>query len=131
MGTRSARGVVVVRIATVQRGVAIVEPGAYDTNILNTTVGPEDLERLATYGEVGTIIEQIGAGFAASAGNPIEVAETIAALVAAPAHSRPLRTLVPAGSPVEGMNAAAAPIQRALLENFGLGALLPQTPVAV
>jgi NAD(P)-dependent dehydrogenase (short-subunit alcohol dehydrogenase family) len=110
--------------------VAIVEPGAYATNIFNVTIGPDDAERLASYGDVAKTIDAIGAGMAASAGNPIEVAEAIAALVTAPAGSRPLRTTVPAGSPAEHINAAVAPVQRAVLEAFGLSAFLAPEPVA-
>jgi NAD(P)-dependent dehydrogenase (short-subunit alcohol dehydrogenase family) len=111
--------------------VAIVEPGAYATNIFNAIVTPDDTERLAAYGEVGKTIDAIGAAMAGTAGAPIEVAEAIVALVAAPAGSRPLRTAVPAGSPAEAINAAAAPVQRAVLENFGLGAFLPPVPATV
>jgi NAD(P)-dependent dehydrogenase (short-subunit alcohol dehydrogenase family) len=111
--------------------VAIVEPGAYATNIFNAIITPDDTERLASYGDIGKTYDTIGAGMTASAGNPIEVAEAISALVAAPAGSRPLRTVVPAASPATAINAAAAPVQRAVLEHFGLGAFLPPEPVAV
>jgi NAD(P)-dependent dehydrogenase (short-subunit alcohol dehydrogenase family) len=111
--------------------VAIVEPGAYATNIFNVVVTPDDLERLASYGDVGKTFEKIGAAMASTAGAPIEVAEAIVALVAAPAGSRPLRTTVPAGSPADAINAAAAPVQRAVLENFGLGALVAPEPATV
>jgi NAD(P)-dependent dehydrogenase (short-subunit alcohol dehydrogenase family) len=111
--------------------IAIVEPGAYATNIFNATVGPDDAERLASYGDVAKTIDAIGAGMAASAGNPIEVAEAIAALVAAPAGSRPLRTTVPPGSPAEHINDAVAPVQRAVLEAFGLSAFLAPETAAV
>jgi NAD(P)-dependent dehydrogenase (short-subunit alcohol dehydrogenase family) len=102
--------------------VAIVEPGPYATNIGNASIGPDDAERLASYGEVARTIEAIGAGLAASARDPIEVAEAIAALVALPAGARPLRTPMPKGSPVEALNAAVEPLQRELLESIGLGA---------
>jgi len=111
--------------------VAIVEPGAYATNIFNAVIGPDDAERLASYGEVAKTIDTIGAALASSAGNPVEVAEAIAALVATPAGARPLRTVVPAGSPAEAINEAAAPIQRAVLEAFGLEAFLPAVTAAV
>jgi NAD(P)-dependent dehydrogenase (short-subunit alcohol dehydrogenase family) len=107
--------------------VAIVEPGAYATNILNATVSPDDQERLATYGEIGKTIDQLMQGMVSSAGNPIDVAEAIARLIAAPAGTRALRTTVPAESPAALVNAAAAPIQRDLLERYGLGAFLPKT----
>jgi NAD(P)-dependent dehydrogenase (short-subunit alcohol dehydrogenase family) len=111
--------------------VAIVQPGAYATNILNATILPDDAERLASYGEVGKTIDTIGAGLAASAGNPIEVAEAIAALVTAPAGTRPLRTTVPPGGPAAAINASVAPIQRGVLEAYGLGAFLAPETAAV
>jgi NAD(P)-dependent dehydrogenase (short-subunit alcohol dehydrogenase family) len=104
--------------------VAIVEPGAYATNIFNVVIAPDDAERLASYGEVGKTIDAIAAGMVSSAGQPQEVAEAIAALVAAPAGQRPLRTSVPAESPAAAINATSAPIQRAVLEAFGLDAFL-------
>jgi NAD(P)-dependent dehydrogenase (short-subunit alcohol dehydrogenase family) len=111
--------------------VAIVEPGAYATNIFNAMIGPDDPQRLTEYGDVAKTIDAIGAGLAKSAGQPIEVAEAIAALVAAPAGTRPLRTTVPAGSSADAINAAILPIQNATLEAFGLGAFLPKTATPV
>jgi NAD(P)-dependent dehydrogenase (short-subunit alcohol dehydrogenase family) len=109
--------------------VAIVEPGAYATNIFNAMIGPDDADRLASYGDVAKTIEGIGNALAQSAGAPIEVAQAIAALVAAPAGTRPLRTPVPGGGPADAINAAVEPIQHAVLENFGLGAFLPKAAV--
>jgi NAD(P)-dependent dehydrogenase (short-subunit alcohol dehydrogenase family) len=111
--------------------VAIVEPGAYATNIFNSIVRPDDLQRLASYGDVGNTFDAIGARMVANAGEPIEVAEAIAALVAAPAGTRPLRTPVPAGSPAAAINERTAPVQRAVLEAYGLTDFLPRTPIAV
>lgn len=111
--------------------VAIVEPGAYATNIGNAVVSPDDEARLASYGEVGKTIEQIGAGLAASAGDPIEVADAILKLVEAKQGTRALRTTVPSGSPVDAINAATEPIQHSVLEAFGLGAFLPEGALSV
>lgn len=111
--------------------VAIVEPGAYETNISNATIGPDDTERLASYGKVADTLETIGAALAASFGKRGEVAEAIAAIVAKPAGSRPLRTTVPAGSPAEKINELVAPVQRGLLESFGLSALLAKEHASV
>ncbi|MDB5026701.1 MAG: short-chain dehydrogenase/reductase [Candidatus Eremiobacteraeota bacterium] len=110
--------------------VAIVEPGSYATNISNAFIAPDDTERLATYGEVGKTFDKIAAGLASRAGRSEEVAEAIAALVAAPAGQRPLRTVVPGDLTAAAINATAAPIQRATLEAFGLGAFLPPELVA-
>jgi NAD(P)-dependent dehydrogenase (short-subunit alcohol dehydrogenase family) len=110
--------------------VAILEPGAYATNIFNAMIGPDDAARVATYGETAKLFDQLGAAMGASAGQPIEVAEAIVALTDAPAGTRPLRTPVPAGTPVDAINAAVEPIQHAILEQYGLGALLPKTTTA-
>jgi NAD(P)-dependent dehydrogenase (short-subunit alcohol dehydrogenase family) len=111
--------------------VAIVEPGAYETNIFSAMIKPDDLERLASYGDVAKTFDAIAQGMGQSARQPIEVAEAIAALVAQPAGTRALRTTVPAGSPAEAINVAVAPIQRAVLEGFGLGAFVqPEASIA-
>ena len=104
--------------------VAIVEPGAYETNIFSALIKPDDLERLASYGETGKTFDAIAQAMGQSTRQPIEVAEAIAALVAQPSGTRALRTTVPAGSPAEAINVVAAPVQRAVLEAFGLGAFL-------
>jgi NAD(P)-dependent dehydrogenase (short-subunit alcohol dehydrogenase family) len=106
--------------------VAIVEPGAYGTNIGNSRTGPDDEARVAAYGAVGNYIGNIAAGLAASAEGRTanEVAQAIIALANAPAGTRPLRTLVGGMPQVAEINEHAAPLQRSILENFGLGALL-------
>jgi NAD(P)-dependent dehydrogenase (short-subunit alcohol dehydrogenase family) len=111
--------------------VAIVEPGAYATNIFNAMLLPDDAARLADYGDVAKTFDRIGEGLGASAGQPIEVAQAIAALVAAPAGTRALRTTVPSGSPAEAINSAVAPIQRGVLEGFGLSAFLASEAAVV
>jgi NAD(P)-dependent dehydrogenase (short-subunit alcohol dehydrogenase family) len=111
--------------------VAIVEPGAYATNIFNAVITPDDAERLATYGKVASTIDHVGAVLSSRLGKDGEVAEAVAALVAAPAGARPLRTAVPAGTRTTEINDATAPIQRAMLEAFGLGEFLPKVAAAV
>jgi NAD(P)-dependent dehydrogenase (short-subunit alcohol dehydrogenase family) len=106
--------------------VAIVEPGAYATNIFNVMISPDDTERVAAYGEVGKIFERIGGAMTAGAGDPSEVAASVLAVVEAPAGARELRRTVPAESAAANVNAAAAPFQRGLLEAYGLGELLPK-----
>jgi NAD(P)-dependent dehydrogenase (short-subunit alcohol dehydrogenase family) len=110
--------------------VAIVEPGAYETNIVNAAIQPDDAQRLAEYGAVGQAVDKISAALSASYGKPGEVAEAIATLVAAPAGTRPLRTPVPASSPATAINDLVAPIQRGALERFGLSEFLPKVPSA-
>jgi hypothetical protein len=110
--------------------VAIVEPGAYATNIFNAVIGPDDAERLDSYGDVAKTVDKVGAALASGLGKQGEVAEAIAALVALPAGARPLRTAVPAGSRTSEINDTSAPVQRAFVEGFGLNELLPKTPAA-
>ena len=111
--------------------VAIVEPGAFATNIISTIVGPDDAARLASYGEVGKIIDQIGAALAESAGDPQDVADAVVALAKTAAGERPLRTIVGGMEPIAAINAATAGPQRALIEALGLGALLPKETAAL
>ena len=104
--------------------VAIVEPGAYATNIFNVVIAPDDTARLAAYGEVGKAFDKMGAAMAEEAGDPIEVAHAVVQLSIQPQGTRPLRTSVPAGSPAEAINNAVAPIQRSIIEGFGFSAFL-------
>jgi NAD(P)-dependent dehydrogenase (short-subunit alcohol dehydrogenase family) len=110
--------------------VAIVEPGAYATNIFNSVIVADDTARVASYGEVAKTFDAIAAGLAGTTRDPIEVAEAIVALVALPAGTRPLRTPVPGESPAAAINAAAAPIEQAVIEAYGLGHLLPALATA-
>jgi NAD(P)-dependent dehydrogenase (short-subunit alcohol dehydrogenase family) len=108
--------------------VAIVEPGAYPTEIFGKTFGADDSAVVASYGDVAKISDQVSAGLGESANgkNPQEVADAILRLAKAPAGHRPLRTSVPPNPAVEAINAATAPIQREVLKGFGLEALLPK-----
>jgi len=111
--------------------VAIVEPGAYATNIGNVMIKPDDVERLASYGEIAKTANMMMAGLSSIAGPPIEVAEAIAALVAAEPGTRPLRTVVPSDSPASHINELVEPIQRSILEGFGLGQFLRPAPSGI
>ncbi|MGA2393752.1 MAG: SDR family oxidoreductase [Candidatus Lustribacter sp.] len=108
--------------------VAIVEPGAYPTDILTGIVGADDAERVAAYGAVAHFAEQIASGLQESAAgrDPQEVADTIVRLAGLPAGERPLRTVVPGNPGVTAINAALAPIQREALKRMGLETLLPK-----
>jgi hypothetical protein len=53
-----------------------------------------------------------------------EVAQAIVNLANAPAGTRPLRTLVGGMPQVAEINEHAAPLQRSIIENFGLGEML-------
>ena len=113
--------------------VALVEPGAYGTNVFASMVSPDDTARLAAYGDVGKIFEQLGAGLAESAeGRSVDdIGNAILALANAPAGTRPLRTIVPENPAIAQINEHAAPIQRDILAGYGLGALLAPEAAAV
>jgi NAD(P)-dependent dehydrogenase (short-subunit alcohol dehydrogenase family) len=106
--------------------VAIVQPGAYATNISNSRVTSDDAERVTAYGSTASIGAVVGNALASSARDASEVGDAILGLVQLPAGTRPLRTAVPAASPSASVNEATAPIQRALIESFGMSDLLPK-----
>ena len=99
----------------------IVEPGPYDSNLLNTIPWPEDKQRLEEYRELAGAPEKMIATFAEleksdDARDPQEVADAISELIVTPTGQRPLRTVVGIDFGVTGLNKAAAPFQRGLLE---------------
>jgi NAD(P)-dependent dehydrogenase (short-subunit alcohol dehydrogenase family) len=108
--------------------VAIVEPGAYPTEIFGNTFGADDASVVASYGDVAKIADQVSSGLGASAQgkDPKDVADAILRLANAPAGQRPLRTPVPHHPAAEAINAATSPVQHEVLKAFGLGALLPK-----
>ena len=57
--------------------VAIVEPGAYATNIFSAMISPDDTARVEAYGETANVFEQMGEAMGSSAGDPAEVATAI------------------------------------------------------
>jgi NAD(P)-dependent dehydrogenase (short-subunit alcohol dehydrogenase family) len=111
--------------------VAIVEPGAFPTEILGKTSGPDDLARVRSYGE-----ELVAHGAAAAdriiqraqGNDPKDVATLVLRLAKTPAGTRPFRSVVPANPAVEAINAATEPIQRQVVESMGIPALLPKVP---
>jgi NAD(P)-dependent dehydrogenase (short-subunit alcohol dehydrogenase family) len=112
--------------------VAIVQPGAYPTDIFGKVVGADDAARVASYGDdVAKYNDVLTAGLIASSQgrDPGEVADVILRLAEAPAGTRALRTTVPADDVAAEINAAIAPIQRAAMADRGLGDLLPKVLV--
>lgn len=103
----------------------IVEPGPYDSNLLETIPWPEDKQRLKEYTELAGAPEKMIAKFAElekndDARDPQEVADAILELIVTPTGQRPLRTVVGIDFGVTGLNEAAAPFQRGLLEALGM-----------
>ncbi len=101
---------------------AIIQPGAFPTDIFGKSDGGDDLERIAAYGSLAQAAEKAAAGIeAVSVGrDPNDVATAIVRLANAPAGTRQLRTTVPPHPIVDAINAAVAPLQGKLIENFGL-----------
>jgi NAD(P)-dependent dehydrogenase (short-subunit alcohol dehydrogenase family) len=103
---------------------AIIEPGAFKTDIFSKTSTADDLACIASYGELATTAEErVAAIEASSAGrDPNDVALAIVRLANAPPGTRPLRTTVPPHPVVDAINAAVEPIQRGVIESLGLPA---------
>lgn len=112
--------------------VVIVEPGGFGTGFFSNMVMPADEERVASYGPLAELPEQMWNGVGQmlegdEAPDPQAVANAIAALIDTPAGERPLRTVV---DPMTGGGAASAinqttdQIQTQLLTSFGMGELL-------
>ncbi len=96
--------------------VAIVEPGAFTTNIGNSRSGPDDTQRLPGYAHLQATFASIGASLSndAKGRDSRDVAEAIYRIATCSPGSRPLRTPVPADAGVEGINAACALAQERL-----------------
>ncbi len=103
----------------------IVEPGPYDSNLLNTIPWPEDEKRLEGYGELAGAPKTMIANFAElekgdEGRDPQEVADAIKQLIETLTGERPLRTVVGIDFGVTQLNEASAPFQRGVLEGLGM-----------
>jgi len=103
--------------------VAIVEPGTFRTSLAAKGVQAADDARLAAYGEPAGQQAPIAGRLRAAILNPDgpdpqEVAQAIAALIAMPAGTRPLRTVVATPEQRQGaeiLNAASDQVIRAVM----------------
>ncbi len=107
----------------------IVEPGTYPTSISANNSAPEDQERVAPYATVmGEFVPRFFADLMTpTPPSPQEVADAIATLIAQPAGTRPLRTLVAVETQrnaPQQVNHAAEEATRAYLEMLGVTDLL-------
>ena len=111
--------------------VAIVEPGAYPTEIIGKVVTADDEARATAYAGLSEYSDALSASLAKNAQgrDPGDVARAIVALANAPAGSRPLRTELPPGGAAREINAAVAPIARRELEARGAGGLVRKAAV--
>jgi NAD(P)-dependent dehydrogenase (short-subunit alcohol dehydrogenase family) len=110
--------------------VAIVQPGAYPTDIFGKAEYGSDSAIIEGYGELANIPEQIGIGidqlFETVKPNPQSVADAVLKLVELPKGQRPLRTVVDAvtGQFVEEANGNVQAGYNQFVSAFGLQALL-------
>ncbi|MGC2129323.1 MAG: SDR family oxidoreductase [Candidatus Aquilonibacter sp.] len=103
--------------------VAIVQPGAFPTEISSKSTRPDDLARAAAYGpESLQVAKRLSVGLAAAAQDrdPADVARAIVHLANLPSSQRPLRTTVPNDAIVESINDCARHAQKAYLDALGM-----------
>jgi NADP-dependent 3-hydroxy acid dehydrogenase YdfG len=110
--------------------VAVVQPGAFPTELGSVDPDGADQERARDYGPMADALESFHKHAAAmktnpDAPNPQQVADAIVRLIETPAGQRPARVAVDAtNSPlVPRLNEAHAQVQRELLQAMGMGAL--------
>lgn len=110
--------------------VAIIQPGAFPTEIFAKSGKSSDDSVLAGYGELANIPEQIGAGiaklFEERKPNPQQVADAVLHLIELPKGKRPLRTVIDnlTGNIVETANVQVEQGYKSFVSAFGLQDLL-------
>lgn len=104
---------------------AIVQPGAFTTEIGNKITPADDDARTASYGAVAQRLfaSMVTFANAAQGRDPADIAREIVRLAKLPAGTRPLRVTLPANAGVEAINAVAATSQSEVLEAMGLADL--------
>ena len=107
----------------------IIEPGGYPTALSSNNIQPADPSRGTEYGLVAEIINKSRSTYddQPTTPNPQEVADTVAELVAMPRERLPLRMPVGEELLVTPINQAAAEMQEAAMELFGLAELMKPT----
>ncbi|AWA28980.1 oxidoreductase [Flavobacterium magnum] len=110
--------------------VAIVQPGAFPTDIFGKSTYGSDSSIAADYGNLSALPDQIGAGigqlFENLQPNPQEVADAVLNLVNTPQGQRPLRTVVDVatGQFARDANAHVSEGYKNFVSAFGLQELL-------
>jgi NAD(P)-dependent dehydrogenase (short-subunit alcohol dehydrogenase family) len=109
--------------------VSLVQPGAFATQIVASTIVGADSERERGYGALDGAYARLSQAFAQTllgpdAPNPNDVADAVVALVETEPGKRAARVVVDRnGDGVKAINQAAAEVQRGLLGAMGLAAL--------
>ena len=108
----------------------LVEPGAFETEIVSKMVAPENAEAAAAYGPLADTIglweQSLGEYFASGGGKPGEVVDAITTLIESDANQRPTRIAVGGDVAfVQEGNEASLPYTRQGFETFGMNDFLP------
>ena len=109
----------------------IVEPGPYPSQLLPNSPAPEDIARLAGYGDLAALRDRFVAHFSGLFGSPEapntqEVADAILGLVDLPPGSRPIRTVCGLDFRAHELNNAIAPFQAEVLRALGMEQMTPK-----
>lgn len=108
--------------------VAIVQPGAFATEITQKPFAASNAKVIGEYGRTTELLQQFGQTFGAMLSDPNlpnqphQVADAIAGLISRPTGEVPLRTVVDAlmFDAVNAINQTSAMVQQGILTNFGL-----------
>jgi NAD(P)-dependent dehydrogenase (short-subunit alcohol dehydrogenase family) len=108
----------------------IVEPGPYPSRLLPNSPAPQDVERLAGYGEVAALrdrfVKHFGDFFSSpEAPDTQEVADAILRLAQMPQGTRPIRTVCGVDFGADELNRVMAPFQAGVLRGLGLESMIP------
>lgn len=104
-----------------------LEPGAYKTEIFGKIDRGDDPSRLASYGAIKALPDNLMAGLTDSAADPKEVADLALEIVRTPFGKRQLRYRIGSGGPgVVEINKLTDQVQQQLLTAFGLADLTKQ-----
>lgn len=109
--------------------VAIVEPGAFPTEIFGKVGGPDDGARALGYGSLRAVADAAPTRIAerAKGSDPADIAKKIIELATLAAGERPLRSVVPPNARVEAINATHEPIQHELVASLGVPELFARS----
>lgn len=114
--------------------VAIVEPGPFPTPHASKIGGPEDADRIASYGELADRAGPMWGDFVSRMEDadpqPEDVARALVELIESPSGNRPLRTVVDpgGGGRVAGeLNREAARLRDEFFDAVGIAGSVPRT----
>ncbi len=111
----------------------LIEPGPFNTGLINKTVRANDTSRATAYGALADVPEAMIQGFedfmkSHPKSDPQHIADVVVELVALPYGQRPLRTSLGTTYGVCELNKLAAPLQAEALQAMQFGHLDPNQP---